>query len=515
MKSILTPEQMRLADMTAIERYGIPSAILMENAARSAAEIINAEFASLSEFLRRTLGTTGSVSPKVGIFCGSGNNGGDGFAIARHLFGRNIKVFWFGAKDKMSNETLTNFESIEKLGIETIHIGSPADLSMASFDFDCIIDAMIGVGGSSTINGIPALILGELTKTNSLKIAIDVPTGLDSLSGIAGSNCFRADLTISMFAIKQGMLLRDGPDYCGRIEVARLGAPDFIPLNVADSFFLESEDIETMIPPRNRVSSKYDYGSVLVIAGSDQYAGAAALSANSAISSGAGYVRLFTTTRHSAILPEIIVHECPKTESGSISRKAIHEILKYIDTASSVIIGPGLTDDEETLDLAKELLIKIPESTPVIIDADGLRLVGKRSELRSNIILTPHAGELARITELDRKWIEENSYEVAKQWAEQLGAIILLKHVPTLITDGEKTYFNTGGNPGMATAGSGDVLSGIIGALLARGVEPLEAAATAAFLHSSAGDSYAASNPQDCLTASRLIEYLPKAFEKI
>ncbi len=501
--------------MTAIERYGIPSAILMENAARSAAEIIDAEFVSLSEFLNRSLGAKGKVEPKVGIFCGSGNNGGDGFAIARHLFDRNIKVFWFGSKEKMTKETLTNFEAIEKLGIETFHIDQNSDLSQIDFNFDCIIDAMIGVGGSSSINGVPKLILDKLSEVEALKIAIDVPTGLDSLTGIAAPNCFCADLTVTMFSVKQGMLLRNGPDYCGRVEVARLGAPDFIPLAVADAFWLESDDVERIIPKRPRVSSKYDYGSVLIVAGSEQYAGAATLAANAAITSGAGYVRLFTTTRHSAILPEIIVHECTKTDSGSISRKSLHEILKYIDSASSVVIGPGLTDDEETLDLAKELLLKIPESTPIAIDADGLRLVGKRSELRKNIVLTPHAGELARITELDRKWIEENSLEVAKQWAEELGAIILLKHVPTIITDGGKTYFNTGGNPGMATAGSGDVLSGIIGALLSRGIAPLEAASVAAFLHSAAGDKFAELNPLECLTASRLIEYLPKAFELV
>ena len=218
MHHVLTVEQMRAADATAINEYNIAGVLLMENAARSTAEYIEHIFREIDlEF------------PMIDIICGSGNNGGDGFALARHLHENYpVRVFWIGQQGKMSPETKNNFLSAEKLDIEMHHIETDEDLKFVEFSNDCVIDSMIGVGGSENIKGIALEILKKVKNNPALKIAVDAPTGLNTVSGIAGENCFKADSTITMFAVKTGMLLNDGPDVCGFIYTAYLGAPEQI-----------------------------------------------------------------------------------------------------------------------------------------------------------------------------------------------------------------------------------------------------------------------------------------------
>ena len=504
MKYILTPVEMRKADSEAINHYHVSSAVLMENAARSSAE-----------YIAQILEERKKLNPLILLLCGSGNNGGDGFALARHLFGKyKIKIAWLGNTGKMSPETLANFKSAESIGIDLSHLSTEEDINHFDFTSDCIIDALIGVGGSENIKGLALQILEKINDIKSIKIAIDSPTGLNTETGICHPKCFRADYTVTMFAVKTGMLMNEGIDRCGKIFIARLGAPELIVKEISKNHILEYSDIAKIIPERKKRTSKFDYGRVLVVAGSNNYPGAAALCANAAVTSGAGLVQLFTTFLHPGIFPDVIPHILPATKTGSISLKAVDTILRAAESANVTAIGPGLGNDNETIEVVKALIRNLPDSINILIDADGLRAIDENSILRKNVILTPHTGEFSRLTGIPRSAVEEKGHLLAKEWAERLNCIIHLKHTPSIITNGEKSYWNIYGNPGMATGGSGDVLSGIISALLAQRIEPLEASAAGAFLHSKAGDLYSEQFQQETLTASDLIDILKEIFPK-
>jgi NAD(P)H-hydrate epimerase len=495
MQFILTPSEMRKADESAIRNYNISSQVLMENAARSSAEII-------VELLEDAI----IAESRLCILCGCGNNGGDGFAIARHLLDIfQVSVYWIGSENKMSDETKANYSAIEKLGISITHIEDTKSVNSIDFNYDCIIDALIGVGGTEDVRGIALDILKKLKNNDTLKIAIDIPTGLNSETGFANQNCFKADYTITMFAPKTGLYLNDGIDYAGEIFTAYLGVPDKIIEPISNIFAVESNDVLSILPERQLRTSKFDYGRVLIIAGSSQYPGAAALCANAAITAGAGLVQLCTTTVHPSLLPEVITNVVTSTIEGTISENAYDYIIKSSEKADSIIIGPGLGDADETFNLVRKLIKNISKNKPILIDADALKAIDDTIILRKNIILTPHTGEFARIINMDRLAVEKDSFNVTKSLSSKLNCIILLKHVPSIISDGKKSYFNINGNPGMATGGCGDVLSGIIGSFLAQGIEPLESAALGAFLHAEAGDLYAIENSGLTLTASDLI----------
>ncbi|TAL70939.1 MAG: NAD(P)H-hydrate dehydratase [Bacteroidetes bacterium] len=504
MQYILTPAEMRKVDETAINKFHVSSQILMENAARSSAEII-------VDILEENQ----IIEPKICILCGSGNNGGDGFGLARHLHDIfDVMVLWIGSEDKMSIETKENFKSIQILNIPITHISDLKTLNKIEFDNDCIIDALIGVGGSEDVKGIAFEILKKVKTSDSLKIAIDVPTGLNLGTGIANEYCFQADFTITMFAPKTGLYLNDGINFSGKIKTAYLGVPESILEPISNIYSLDEIDISDYFPRREKRSSKFDYGRVLIIAGSGLYPGAAALCANAAITSGAGLVHLCTTTIHPSVLPEVITNTVESTFEGTIAESALDYIMKASEKANSIVIGPGLGDVGETMNLVRLLIKYLSPDIPVLIDADGLKAIDESSILRKNIILTPHTGEFSGLLNKDRNLIEKDTYNLTKSNASKLNCTILLKHVPSIISDGTKTFFNTNGNPGMASGGSGDVLSGIIGSFLALGIKPLEAAALGAYLHAESGDIYAIENSELTLTASDLIVNFKKIMKK-
>lgn len=490
---------MRSADNYARNHLGLPSFLLMENAARSASEII-----------RKILTDYGLENPKIAILCGAGNNGGDGFAIARHLREiSDITVYFVGETEKMSPETLTNFIAAQKHDLKMIHIKEKKDISEMFTNFDVILDALLGVGGSEFPRGIIVPLLQFIENQNKyIKIAIDTPTGLNSDTGIAHVSCFRADFTISMGAIKSGMLLNSGREVCGKIIVADFGIPKNVIQELSEIASLEITDIRRILPNRRENSSKYDFGSISIIAGSEMYSGAGALCANACISSGVGVVRLLTATRNGALLPEIICQKLPATANGTIALAAWESIAIAIKNSSVVVFGPGMGENHETLVLSQKIIEEVPFETTLIIDADGLRAVSLDSKLSKNVILTPHHGEFSRLIGIPRDEVAKNSVALAKEWADQLNCIIVLKNIPTIISDGKKSYWNSSGNAGMASAGSGDVLSGIIASLAGQKVNPLEAAALGVFLHGLAGDCFAEKFNQETLTASKIIEYL-------
>ncbi len=495
---ILTPEEMALSDRAAIVDYNIPSSLLMENAAHSSAI-----------FVKEILKEQGLKAAKVTFFCGSGNNGGDGFALARHLHDfYDLEIFWIGDESKMTPETHTNFLSAKKIGVPLRKLNSTEEIEQLEIATDCIIDALIGTGGDENVRGFALNILKKLKTTDALKIAIDCPTGLNSATGVANQYCFDADYTITMFGTKLGMLLNDGLKQCGKVYVASLGAPVKILESFAKTFSFEDSDIRTLIPRRKRISSKFDYGRVLVVAGSKQYPGAAALTANASVRSGAGLVHLASPFFHPALLPEVIQIRLPETEGGTISIKSFECLKSEIDKSDSIAVGPGVGSNSETLELINRIVEYVGTTKPLVIDADALRIISPTRKLSKNVVLAPHTGEFSRFSNIERKDVEKNSYFVAKEWAAKLDCIIHLKYVPSITTDGNFSYLDIAGNPGMATGGSGDVLTGIIASFLARGMNPLIATALASFVHSRTGDVYAEKYGYETLTPSVLIEFL-------
>ncbi len=502
MKYILTPDEMRLADSTAINEYSIPGIVLMENAARSA-----------SDYIFEIFENEGLNDPEILILCGSGNNGGDGFALARHLHeDYDVSIAWIGSEEKMSDETKANFQSAKKLNIPVEKFESSDDVEGYFDSFDCIIDSMIGVGGSENLRGLVVDILAEIKETDALKIAIDAPTGLNTETGMAYPDCFFADHTITMFAIKTGMLLNDGIDVCGMIHIAYLGAPDGISAGIAKSKAIERSDLKFLLPRREIVSSKFDYGKVMIIAGSRRFPGAAALTANAAVRSGAGLVYLFTTSIHHSLAPEVIPTEVDSTPDGGISFTAYDTIMETAMKSDVVAIGPGIGREEETLDMVRKIVFNLPDHISIILDADAIGAINPEDQLRNNIIITPHCGEFAALTGEKRSFVEQNHAWLAKEWAAKLNCTALLKHVPSVISNGRSSYWNLNGNPGMATGGSGDVLTGVIAGLLAQETEPLKAAAFGAFIHADAGDRFAEEYSMESLTASDIIDYLKVTF---
>ena len=410
MINVLTPDEMRQADSYAINELSIPSIVLMENAARSSAI-----------YIREILTEKNIHNPKILILCGSGNNGGDGYAIARHLNNSyDMTVYWIGSIDKMSPETKSNFDGVQKIGINNHFIANSDDVMNLNFDFDCIIDSLIGVGGSENIKGTAEEILKKVKEIDTLKIAIDAPTGLNTLTGKAHPACFKADYTITMFSWKLGLILNDGFDFCGKILKADLSAPESIVENLSNNYIYTKEEIRKILPVRKRKSSKFDYGKVLIIAGSEKYPGAAALTSNAAIKMGTGLVSLFSTAFHPAIYPEIITIQGLKTKEGSLSFKNKEKILELANDSDSIIIGSGLSDNSETIQLVGELIDGFDVSIPLIIDADGLRSITSQKILRKNIILTPHTGEFSRITSIPRVEVEADTFNYSKKLAKEL-----------------------------------------------------------------------------------------------
>jgi len=472
MRSYLTPEGQKNADAHAIKHIGVSGALLMENAASGSAHCI-AMWLDAS--------TIRSERPSILILCGSGNNGGDGFAIARHLHCMNrfdVKIYHIGNMGGMSPETSANLQSAKSLKIPIEHLQED-DIPGLSFESDCIIDAILGTGANAELYGMPHAILKRIHELNvyekSLCIAIDIPCGIDAESGEAHQYVFKAHGTCTMFSEKVGMQLYPAKSHCGDIEIIMLGIPESIANEHSTVFSLEDEDIRNVIGTRNAQSHKYNYGRVLIISGSRDMSGAPALCAMSAFRMGVGLVEVMTPIIHPALPPEALL----SLRAGKL--------------------------------IVQELL-KLNLSIPVILDADAIP--SEIMCLPSNWVITPHAGECSRMTGIQRTEIEQFPLRNVTQIAKEMQCIVHLKSVPACTSDGTKTYLTRTGNPGMATAGSGDILSGMIGALLSRGINPLEATALSAMLHGEAGDFAASVFGEESMSASDIIASIPHVMDR-
>ncbi len=502
--------QMRAVDEAASETGGIPSIVLMENAAIACVDELKKDFGALTR-------------KRIAVFCGKGNNGGDGFAAARHLHNMGAEVsVYLVCGNEFKGDAKINFDIIKKMNVNIDVVSDTENLKYIIRSNDIIIDAIYGTGIHGTVGGISYDVINEINENSKYTLAVDVPSGINSDSGEICGICIKADKTVTFAAYKVGMLMFPAADYTGKVSVKDISIPDYIiegqniNINVTDDKFVRAN-----FPARENNSQKGDYGKVLVIAGSVGMTGAAYLSSQSAVIAGSGLVTL--------ALPKCLngAMEAKTTEvmtlpvadiNGHISDDASEEILERIDKADAVLIGPGLGRSSDAARVLKNVLSS--SKVPVIVDADGINAVAKNMDMLSDctcpVIFTPHTVEMARLTGLDKDYIEENRLVVSKEFAEEYGVTVILKGHHTIVTasDGEQ-YINITGNPGLATGGSGDVLAGITASLAARGINESAAAAMAVYIHGKAGDMAKDKYGMESVTASHVMESIPDALRQI
>ncbi len=468
MEYLLNAAQMKAADTNTISGIGIPSMVLMERAALAVSEEMEKSGMDLSRVL---------------IVCGSGNNGGDGFALARLLNSRHeVTLAFVGKETSMTEETAAERRICENLGIKIRE-----DFMEGSYT--AIVDAMLGIGLSRPVEGRYAEVIRWINAQHAGVTAVDIPSGVSADDGKVPGAAVHADLTVTFAAKKIGQILYPGAAFCGKLICRDIG---IVTDQAGSSVFICQRDDLSRLPARKAYSNKATYGKVLLIAGSEGMCGAALLAARAAYRSGCGMVRVLTPRSNRSViqtaLPEAIV-SCYDPEAPAGKTWA-----DVIDWADIVGIGPGLSTSESAYTLL-DFTLDYTEK-PMLIDADALNLLSLHPELmkkvRHGTILTPHIGEMSRLSRLKKEEITEALPAKAAAFASEHQVILVLKDARSVISDGERICINTSGNDGMAAAGSGDVLSGLICGLLAQGADAFDAASLGVYVHGLAGDAAAA-----------------------
>ena len=488
--------EMRGMDRYSIETIGIPSIVLMEHAAAAAVD----EMRGCLE-----------GQPSILIVCGTGNNGADGLAMARLLDneGYAVQVVPVGNQMKATEEWKTQAEICSRLGIPFVHQELSAEY-IRSNRIGVVVDGLFGTGLSRMVTGAFQDAIEAINRSGAYVVSIDIPSGISADSGAVLGCAVKADLTVTFQCEKLGMALYPGKEYCGQTVVRDIGIPPVSQRTVAPrAFTMDETDLEQM-PERPAYSNKGTFGRVLVIAGAKNMAGAAILSGTGAYRSGAGLVRVLTVEENRVILQSTLPEAILTTYSGKeLPLDVLEEACGW---ASSIVIGPGLGLSDQTTSLLRYVLQY--RKAPVVIDADGLNTLAVHREmldsLGENAVLTPHLGEMSRLIGMPVSHITMDLPETARTFSERYGAVLVMKDAKTLVADGKsRLYVNTCGNSGMATGGSGDVLAGVIGGLLAGGMEPFEAASYGVLLHSLAGDAAAAELGERAVTAGEIARRIP------
>lgn len=496
-----TVEEMRNLDKCSIEEYGFPQEVLMENAGNAAYFIILKNF--------------GIKNKSFVVFCGIGNNGGDGLVVARkiHSNGGNVKVYLLGDEKKFKGAAKTNFEIASKIPLNIEHVESIEAVKLGIVHADAIVDAIFGTGLVRDVGGTYKDVIQLINESGKRVFSIDIPSGINGNTGKIMSVAVKSDYTTTYGLPKLGTVLYPGYDNCGKLYVSHISFPP----SIYDSIKVETND-PIKLPERNKDAHKGNFGEALFIAGASSYFGAPYFSALSFLKAGGGYSRLAAPLSVTPFIAskgsEIVFIPQKETSAGSISLENKDSLLELSEKMDMVILGPGLSLNEETQQLVRELAKEIKK--PLLIDGDGITAISKDIEIikqrRAETILTPHLGEMSRITKLNIKDIDENKTEVLQKTCRDLNAIIVLKGAHSLIGyPDERVFVNMSGNCGMATAGSGDVLTGTIAAMFGLGLTIRDAVRMGVFMHGFSGDLAAMDKGEDGITAQDILDYLPNA----
>ena len=503
---IASVDEMRFMDRFASGKLGISEEILMENAGIASINVLQSKI--------------GLRGKKFIIFCGSGNNGGDGLVVARmiHSGGGLVKVYLLSDSDKYKGAAKTNFAIITRLPIEVIKLKGAAMAKKDLAHCDAVVDAIFGTGLDRAVSGLTAQVITLINKSGKKVLSLDIPSGINGNTGGVMEVAVRADYTVTFGLPKIGNMLYPGYELGGELFVSHISFPPS--LYGMDELRIQTNDF-IALPQRPAEAYKGSMGDVLFIAGAVNYYGAPYFAAMSFLKSGGGYSRLAAPKGVVPVIAkrgrEIVYLPQEETAAGSIALNNKKALLAASEKVDMVVMGPGLSLQKETVKLVKELTAAI--KTPLLIDGDGLTAIAENTEIirgrRAATILTPHLGEMARLTGKSAAEISSNKISVLQKTAEKLNATIILKGAHSLIGTGDGSiYINLSGNAGMATAGSGDVLTGCIAAMYGMGLKPDEAVRKGVFLHGYAGDLAAAKKGVDGITAEDIMNYLPQALKQ-
>ena len=506
LEPLYTAEQMRALDSWAIDELGIPSLELMEAAGGAVAAAV----ADLEP------------TAPVRIVCGKGNNGGDGLVAARRLAEQGVEaeaLLLWGA-DELSPDARANHDRLSGSGASVRQV-DPAGLSDALAQAGVVVDALLGTGFSGSPRAPLDSAIAAINDAGVPVVAVDVPSGVDASTGEVEGACVRADVTVTFHAAKLGLWILPGKACAGRVEVVDIGIPDAPGRPAAHDGGLIQETVLDLVPRRGSDSNKFSSGSVLVVGGSTGLTGAVCMACEAAMRAGAGWVRAAVPGSLNIVfeqkLTEVMTVPLPD-EEGALTPAAAKGVLEAAERADAVVLGPGLGRSEGALSLARELFAKI--EPPLLLDADGLNAFADRldemSERGAPAVLTPHAGELARLLGAKSGDISKRRLHSARDAARRSRATVVLKGDDTLVVDGERTPVgvSAGGSPALATAGTGDVLSGVVAAFLSKRVAPFDAACAGVYAHSQAGWLAAAELGADSVIAGDVIAALPAALRR-
>jgi len=489
---VLTPEQMRQVDRETIETVGIAGIVLMEHAGRA-----------LADSARQMVEGKGSV----GVVCGKGNNGGDGFVAARFLYvwGVPVCVYLAAEPESLTGDARTAFLTARNVGVEMSSIADATSLSATDWSRHALlVDCVLGTGTRGAVRGHLAAVIQRMNASGVPILACDLPSGLDAEGGRVEGACVRATATLTIGFPKTGLLLYPGAEYVGRLSIAEMGFPPaVVATQRPQRFLLEEEDAVRRVPRRRRNAHKGDCGRVFLLSGSRGMTGAAALAAESALRVGAGLVTVGIPASLNPVLEvkltEAMTLPLAETADGTLSTAAESAIRAFAGRCDVLALGPGLSQNGETRELVRRLFAE-PSGLPtrLVVDADALNNVSPVSatgiRFPPGSLLTPHPGEMARLLGVSVSEVVGNPLETAERFATEQGVVLVLKGVPTVVASPDgRVYLSWRGHPGMATGGSGDVLTGTLAGLLAQGMEPVDAAILGVFLHGVAGERAAES----------------------
>ena len=496
MKYIVSGSEMNRIDEFAINEIGIPQMVLMERAALCVYNHIKSKF---------------NPKAKILIVVEGGNNGADGIALARMLLHDryNVEVFYIDGI-KTSSAFDMQYSIAKKLGVNFID-------EIVDCGYDVVVDAVFGVGLSRTITGKQAETINIMNEIDGYKLAVDIPSGIDSSTGFVLGTAFKSDTTITFGLMKEGLLTGLGSEYGGKIIVEDIGIPQKAVDFVRPRYYTyEEADLDKLLPYRKIDSHKGSFGKIGIIGGSKNMAGAAMFSAEAAYRMGCGLVRVCTTEENREImqinLPEAMLTTYNPDNIDSV-RKAVKETIKWSDV---IVLGPGLGQDHIAEYITRKVLFYYEKH--VVIDADGLNVLSKNMDYfrntKAKLIITPHLMEMSRLTGVKTGQIKEKKYEIAREFSKNYGAIVVLKDARTVVSDGgTQAYINITGNNGMATGGSGDVLTGIIAGLLGQGMPMFEAAKLGVCMHGLAGQEAANDKGRYSMIARDIIRSITRVLE--
>ncbi len=505
---IVTAEEMRRIDRICYEQFGIPPSMLMERAGLSVVLAIEQDLGDItnSSFL---------------VLCGQGNNGGDGFVVARDLleYTDYVVTILVGDERKLSEESSANLARLRAIGGDVRRLGTDlttGELAELIKSADVVVDALLGVGIKGEIRDPISEVIKLINLYSKYVVSVDLPSGVETDTGAVLGIAVKADMTVTFGLPKPCHVLYPGRELCGKLKVASIGIPRFLrESKQITRQIITKQMVKKILPKRIRNSHKGSYGKVVVIAGSRTYLGAAILTSIAALRVGCGYLQLLTCspietlaiTKEPGIVVRAVDHE-------HFMEQDAHIALQMLQDADAVVIGPGMTCNSDTVNFFKKVVLNL--SKPVVIDADGLNCLAQDLEILHEIsgsaVLTPHPGEFARLLGKNISEVRYN-YKLVEEFVSKYNVTLVLKGATTIVSTSDGTFFNLTGSTSLSKAGTGDILTGMIAGIVAQGIDVKDASICAVYLHGLAAEHY--SSKEGTMLTSELLDLIPSAIKEV